>query len=256
MHWQNLNERPGDVTGPPISGRVWFGESCVEWAFDRFSRFGFSAEVEDPGGDYDLHFALHFGGSIYFMTRLRRLRRFLPRSGCCELTLVTHDGPEIHCGLWSRPMEWRSYDPWWRKNRVFFLRDIVMGQPGYSERVVEQWHDVSVPMLEGAYPARARLYEATWSRSRWFPKRLMRVEITIERGIPHEGKGENSWDCGEDATFGLTVAAPTIEAGIGELVGSVLRSRKRHGGAHTHRDLGVAVVRGASAFAPSSGDTR
>src|SRR5690606_25314615 len=79
---------------------------------------------------------------------------------------------------------------------------------------------------------KASLYISTWKRPRWpFATRIRRVQIDMDKDeqIPVMGKGENSWDCGEDATYGITVAADTIEAGVAKLVESILRSRRRYG---------------------------
>lgn len=48
--------------------------------------------------------------------------------------------------------------------------------------------------------------------------------------VPVPGKGENSWDCGENATYGMSCAADTIEEAIGKFVSSTLRTRTRYGG--------------------------
>src|SRR5690606_38230523 len=70
----------------------------------------------------------------------------------------------------------------------------------------------------------------TWSRPRWFPKMVKRIEIEMGEPIPHQGKGENSWDCGVDGTYSYTAPAESIADGVGGLVGSVLSTRIRYGG--------------------------
>jgi hypothetical protein len=86
-------------------------------------------------------------------------------------------------------------------------------------------------MPEGAYQGTAKLVLYEWSRPRWFTKRMKRCEIRVPAGIPHEGKGDNSWDCGADATFGMTTGeCSSIPQGVGLLVGSVLRDRVEYGG--------------------------
>ena len=87
-----------------------------------------------------------------------------------------------------------------------------------------------VPMPERAYPASVKLFESTWKRPRWFASRMVRAEVKIEKGIPFPGKGENSYDCGDDALFGLTCKADTVEQAIAETVESALRNRRRYGG--------------------------
>jgi hypothetical protein len=53
------------------------------------------------------------------------------------------------------------------------------------------------------------------------------VKLDIPGGIPHNGKGENSWDCGDDGLWGC--GGDTVEEAIGHAVSSVLRSRRRYG---------------------------
>lgn len=74
------------------------------------------------------------------------------------------------------------------------------------------------------------LFESTWKRARWFTHKNVRASVDIPAGIPHPGKGENSWDCGEDRTYGLTTKADTVEKAIAAVVESSLRDRRRYGG--------------------------
>lgn len=132
--------------------------------------------------------------------------------------------------MWRDPMGgWSSDVPKWREGS-FHFNDFLLGKSKCSTKVLEE-RNIIVPMPEGPYPAEAKLVEYSWSRSRWFTKRLKRVQIEIAKGIPHAGKGENSWDCGDDATFGITTGeCHSIPEGVGILVGSVLHSRVRYGG--------------------------
>ncbi len=145
-----------------------------------------------------------------------------------EVSVRLHGG-SLYWNFWTPSMEWSSKTPRWRNGSFNFV-DLVLGRSKYSEREVET-RDVLVPMPEGAYPAKAMLREDTWRRPRWpWARRLMRVSIDIPGGIPKPGKGENSWDCGDDATMGITTPARSIPEGVGRLVGSVLSDRVRRGG--------------------------
>jgi hypothetical protein len=48
--------------------------------------------------------------------------------------------------------------------------------------------------------------------------------------IPHPGKGENSYDCEDDATYSLTTEARNEAEAIGAMVATVMRSRQKYGG--------------------------
>jgi hypothetical protein len=167
------------------------------------------------------------------------LRRWLPEEER-ECSIAVHDGC-VWINPWARVDEWRSKDPWWHKGLVLHVDDWLRGRAEYSAEVLQE-RDVLIPMPEGAYPATGKLERCTWSRARWRSLVLKRVTIKVSNGIPHEGKGENSWDCGEDATYSITCPADTIEDGIGKLVASVLESRKHYGGGHEHRGLATVLA--------------
>ncbi len=122
---------------------------------------------------------------------------------------------------------WDSKTPRWRDG-CFHIDNFFLGRRKYERKVVEE-KEVEVPMPEGSYRATVKLCEDTWKRPRWGKKVIKRVDIEIPDGIPHPGKGENSWDCGDDATFGICCPAVSIADGVGKLVGSVLRDRVRYG---------------------------
>ncbi|HEU5276809.1 MAG TPA: hypothetical protein VFU97_24345 [Xanthobacteraceae bacterium] len=147
-----------------------------------------------------------------------------------EFRISIHDWA-IWWNLWTDNNGWSSKMPWYR-NGSFHPVDIFFGKARYSDETVEE-REVLVPMPERTYRGTAKLQIASWKRARWpFAKRIRRVDIEMAKGeqIPHPGKGENSWDCGEDATFGLCGPARSIEDGIGNLVASVLTSRRKYGG--------------------------
>jgi len=136
----------------------------------------------------------------------------------------------IRWNLWTPTMAWSSETPK-RRNRSFYFIDFILGRYKYSVVEIES-RDVLVPMMERSYKGKATLEVASWKRPRWpFTKRANRVEINMDDGeqIPVMGKGENSWDCGEDAIYGTSTHAKTIEQGVGSLVESVLSKRRRYG---------------------------
>lgn len=129
------------------------------------------------------------------------------------------------CG--RNPDEWRKGQPWyWDFN--FCPADFFLGRPKYSSKVLSE-HNVVIPMPEGCYDATIKLEESTWKRPRWFKRTLRRADIEIPKGIGYPGKGENSWDCGDDAMFGLTCPAENLSEAIGKAVSSVLESRLKYG---------------------------
>lgn len=146
-----------------------------------------------------------------------------------EIKLSFHDRA-AWWSLWCDPWSWSSKTPRWRHGSWHPI-DTLLGRQNCQTRTIEE-RNVLVPMPEKAYEATAKLVEYTWKRPRSpFAKTMLRCEIEVPNGIPFEGKGENAWDCGQDATFGITTGeCKSIPEGVGILVGSVLRSRVKNGG--------------------------
>lgn len=136
----------------------------------------------------------------------------------------------ISWNIWHSTMEWDSSTPKWR-NGSFRILDLVFGRQIYSEKEIET-RDIDIPMPEGTYAATAKLYQATWKRTRSLcTKTIKTINIVIPGGgIPHEGKAKSGHDCGGDATHGLTTSAYSIAEGVGILVGNVLEQRVKYGG--------------------------
>lgn len=253
-HWQNLNDKPGGRTGSPIRhGRAWLHagrrrEARIEWVLGKLD---FSLAVAFSG-DEDIHghvclplVALYWGLESPLASWVaRRLsyshtsRTYKDKAGA---PMVFYD--ETRCGVsihdwtirlqpWTLDMEWNSKDPWWKRGVSLNIPDFLLGSPKHTQRVLEKL-PVLVPMPERAYAGTCKVIERAWKRSRWpFPTRLITTSIDMNEGeqIPFPGKGENSWDCGEDAIYGFSTPARTPEEAVGKLVASVLESRRRHGG--------------------------
>ena len=138
--------------------------------------------------------------------------------------------------LWMPDSHSSSRDPRWRRG-WFDLRTFLFGKQLYRNETLST-HEVVIPMPERAYPATIKLERATWTRARFpFMKQtIRRADVDIPGGIPHEGKGENAWDCGEDATFAITMPADSLQEAIGKTVSSVMRDRLKYGGSVWHRE--------------------
>lgn len=140
----------------------------------------------------------------------------------------------LYVGDWTirmipfgRHMEWRAVDPWWVRGVSLNIPDVILGRAKYSTELVADRIACTVPMPEGQYAAMAKVERATWKRPRWFAKVRTSVSLEIPKGIPHAGKGENSWDCGDDGLFGI--GGDSVEDAIRRARESVLRDRKRYG---------------------------
>lgn len=239
-HWQNLNEDArGTAKGRfPWNGRAflnftapWHGHSReIEWVFGKWT--GVRLEIALSGDDdKNVSAAVSFLiGSLYLGAGLPRrhwLRRRLPQEDRRHIGFYVRDN-NFHLSLWERDDGHHRDDPKWESTHLF-LDDLFFGPATYSKTVLEK-ADVLIPMPEKSYPATVELLAASWTRPRWFTKRMLTCHVEIPGGIPTPGKGENSWDCGQDATFGISCQASTVHEAISKVVASVLRDRERHGG--------------------------
>jgi hypothetical protein len=139
----------------------------------------------------------------------------------------------IWWSVWQDPMYWSSGTPRWRSGNLC-LSDLILGPRQYSELIISET-EVQIPMPEGCYPANVRMVDASWSRSRWpFPYISRRAVVEVPGGIPFPGKGENAWDCGDDALFGYnTVRSENVGDAIGQVVSTVMDRRIKYGGDRT-----------------------
>lgn len=159
-----------------------------------------------------------------------------------ECRLAVHDWT-IWFTPWGRTMEWKSSDPWWVRGASINLRDLALGRARYSCVPLGLPIAAVVPMPEGDYPAVFTPQRQTWKRPRWFAHVRDSFDIKIAKGIPFAGKGENSWDCGDDGLFGMG-AEGTMEDAIATVRETVLRRRHRYG-APSDAAIAEALTAGA-----------
>lgn len=238
MHWQNLNEY-GKRKGNPIRhGRAWFGPFGIEWTVLKDPRFriGIGLAHYETAISFSLAlllFSIHchydnFKWQSWLEEKTKREDQTYGNGRVIEL--YWHEmGLWAH--IWSDPMESRSKDQWWCRTLHLDFVDLIFGQTKYRSKNLEQVRAV-VPMPEGGYPATVKINEDTWTRPRWpFAwTRRIRSEVIPDKPIPFPGKGENSWDCGEDALHSLYGTYDTPLKAVMAASESVMRSRLRYGG--------------------------
>lgn len=247
-HFVNDNDKPGGTTGHIArEGRFYLhigGRQELHWSWNHWASFA-HAYVE-LGGEDDLTIGIAAPPVAYWFSvgRLpRALMDALPWAWRREgrgyhnprrIGIGLHDAA-IWWDIWADGHEWRASDPKWMHGSWHPL-DTFFGRHEHKERTIEE-REVSIPMPERGYPAKVRMAVETWERPRWpfWPMRteIVRAHIDVPEGIGMPGKGENDYDIGDDATYGLTCEARTVEDGVGKLVASVLRDRQRRGGSHT-----------------------
>lgn len=133
---------------------------------------------------------------------------------------------------------------WWTnmnnepRNRYFYwvIPDKIFGRNKYTEKVLKEG-DIEIDMPEGVYKATYKRFMSFWKKPRLpFIQKMERITIEIPVGIPHEGKGENSWDCGMDATFASTFPVErgeSIYAIAKRFAMSCLKTRQKYGSLHS-----------------------
>lgn len=183
--------------GIPFLTTLWFGINHAKWVL-RLLRIEWSQVRDKPSRDWSrsLEFRWHSGA------------------------------------LWIDP--WVSSDEWSSKHRSTFSinpANILLGRQRYSETDRVKY-GASIVMPEGEYPLEVELYTARWKRPRWpqvKSRPMADVEVLPKSGIPIPGKGENSWDLDDDAIFGMSCRASTVEEAIASLRRDVERTRDNYG---------------------------
>ena len=237
--------------------------ASVEWSLLGKYKFGWGFELGRNGGESDLGLNLYFGRLAKLWFRLRapwtRWARIDKDSGDKDWFYARHTGLVIHphedCYLRGEfealDGHWSKGDPWWRSWSI--TKTTILGRRTFDIQTGDSG-EARIPLPEGVYVGTWQ-EEAYTNRYVRFPGTLIDrifgprshklVNVSVEGGIPVEGKGENSWDCGMDGIFGIS--GPTLADAIGNYTKAVLRDRDRHGGPHhLQRPMTVREAEAAS----------
>jgi hypothetical protein len=238
FHSQNLNEKNGITGAKWRHGRAWLGNLGWEWVLLKWRPLRLELELATDDHAISASIAFFFFAFWIHLDNWnlhRKLSDLIKRKderygNGREVGFYFYEDA-IVLNLWNDPMEHRYKDPrWW--HIYIIVPDKIFGSRKHSERTLEEQR-VEIPMPEGNYPGTVRLFESTWKRPRWpWPKKLIRADVTPDRPVPFPGKGENSWDCGEDAAHSMTCCQSTVVGAVAAFVKSVLEDRYRHGGPH------------------------
>jgi hypothetical protein len=156
-----------------------------------------------------------------------------------RVMLNSSDYPIVQWDIWTPRNGGVRGLPWWR-HQYIDLRRKVFGPTIYERISVEEGTCV-VPMPEANYPATWKRETVCWQHTSLLGhlrdsimgrRARTSVEITPGKPVPVPGKGENSWDCGDDGIYSSSHPGPSIEQAVGKLVASALSTRARHGGQH------------------------
>ncbi len=238
-NWQNL-AKPGQHRNARAWLHFYDNSIGVQWVF-RPRNLSLGITFADTTVDDDslsFHFSIPFLLALYVSIARIPIVKRLPGvkyvsgqhdSGMRSISFA-YDRREnnwVHWRLWRNPHFGKSRD--WRDDGLF-IDDVIYGSDKYSEIDLGSQPCV-IAMPERSYNATARRYISTWTRKRWCkPKSINRVDIEVPEGISKPGHGENSWDMEDNATFGFTTNADTVEEAIEHLRSEILKERKKFGG--------------------------
>ena len=249
FHLQNLNVDKNDqIKGWPVEGRWWLyvnNKTVHRFSWHLWTHFcGLGIRSDSEDGGLMLHAALP--PVALWVTLPIPVQKWLQTDFWAKWNerYGGHKGShrytsfriaEINVHDWSVYWSFLQFDwgwshkmPKWMSGSLN-LTDTFLGKLDCQTEVVES-KDVHIPMPEGLYAAKAKLEKRTRSRPRWFPKEAYSIWLDIPLGIPHQGKGENSWDCGPDGLFGCGVDGTSYEAAIAHAVEISLRDRRKYDG--------------------------
>jgi hypothetical protein len=208
-----------------------------QWSLLRKGTIGFGLSTSDCGGDsFEASVSLGRIGAFYFSADGFWLGKQWGRLAGKEFPRDRHLSISCHGGLicWNLWTAGMGYNPKarWRERCWNWQRFLGWHPEHVSWETLEVIRTV-VPMPEGTYDATVELKRGTWRRRRlfaWMPKvHHFTGGITPDKPIPVPGKGENSWDCDDDAIHSSSGPYSTVHQAVAALVDSVYRQRTRYG---------------------------
>jgi hypothetical protein len=221
FHWQNLNDKKTGGQGFFLKHfRFWWWRLAVEWCCPGRWGLSFGRNCHSDSG---LSFSWGAGLFSLYVTLATKYNGKPGR----QFDLSFHD-KALWLALWEDPMEWRSRDPWWKKIHSIHFDDLLLGRVKYSKEVLRT-ADITIPMPEGNYAGKAEVQRCTWKRPRWFAHVRIDTWVDVPKGIPRMGKGENSWDCGEDGIFGYGCEGDNMATVAAKGTQLALEERKKYG---------------------------
>lgn len=135
-----------------------------------------------------------------------------------------------------RPYPIGDHSPWLAGHEFSITldpRDLIGGRRKRLSHEVVYEEPATVPMPEGEYPCTVKLEQSVWGRPRWRWNREIALHADVDMGvpIPVPGKGENSWDCGDDATHSMWLPATSVPEAISKVAADAMRTRERYASA-------------------------
>lgn len=244
MHAFALNETPKKQGSILRHGRGFLHfkkwEWGAEWSFFDGPRCHAYMKFNRSGDDVICaSIAIPFLASLWLHVTVpyshwlhRCVERIVPKdySDERECGFSIHDWT-IWLHVWSKTMEWCRTDPWYARDLTVNIPDLLLGRSAYTKLNIGDPVPFVVALDDRWYKGTIQAHHQTWKRPRWFRPRT-RIGSTVDMidPIPIPGKGENSYDCGEDALCGTGSNSTDPRVVSTEIIDSVCKTRLRYGG--------------------------
>jgi len=219
-------------------GKGWvlqleFGKLSWAWAHVEWGE----QYVEGVKMTFGLRWGVWFGLEVPWGVR-RRFGRYWPQN-TREVGIQYNDG-RLRLDLFTSPwgdhrFKHRWYSAFWNHNELtLFNTKWIVGRDRYEVAVTSDPQLVMAHLDGREYPLRVTRQRRTW-RNRVRTITSEAWEIEVPDGAPvaqFAGKGENSWDCDEDAIYGMFAPYPKYERpsdAAWAYVEAVIRNRRRYG---------------------------
>lgn len=219
------------------------GFYSVQWYhLHKAKHMGISYTVDAGEGEHILYIGIKYLFNWYFCIPMSRQRCKRLEYGRKEWDIRLHSWA-IWVDWANDSDSWTCDQAWWLSWRIDFSK--LLGDAKYSKEAVHsKYAELCLP--DGKHQVRMTKYRHTCKRSRWLTKHWYRidVEVTDAKGIPCPGKGENSWDCGDNNIQSISIATSSFEKALGAATEDVLFTWQRHGGSYSYKsveDAGTSV---------------
>lgn len=230
-------------------GDEWDGGGWIKLCTWRAAYWG-RLELSLGGEDRDVTLAIQVARFAWVLSvYLPWLARFLPDEDRGNGFALSVEDQRPAIGLpwadamvsvwvWNDDMCWESDQlkawPWQGYGWSFFYHPFrwVVGDTRHEE-LEGDVVNAGIAMPEGVYPATIQVNRSRWTRPRWFDGPWMwRARVKVPNGVPIPGKGENSWDCEDDAVFGSTLAVelerPSLQSVADQFAENITARRQRY----------------------------
>lgn len=170
------------------------------------------------------------------------------RAGKRDLSLRFHNY-SMFWNIWRDNDSWSSDISRWRCGNLDFVKLLKGNSSIDNELIFEEYGEIQMP--EGKYMCKIDYTKYTRKYNRWWSNIWYRFQFEfgyindngdwIKTPIPHWGKGENSWDCGMDGTYSISLGSgvDTLEEAKEKVIESCIRDRNKYGNVDFSKVSGI-----------------